>query len=103
MYVWPLFEKQSTNFSVVRAGGDMARILIADDHEGTRAILHACWEICGEASTNSEALQKSMELKPDVLVKDWVMPGVSQSGNNPGDCKTSSRYCDGAVLLPRPP
>jgi DNA-binding NarL/FixJ family response regulator len=87
----------------------MARILIADDHEGSRAILrvllqdHACWEICGEASTNSEALQKSMELNPDVLVKDWVMPGVSQSGNNPGDCKTSSGHCDGAVLLPRPP
>jgi len=61
----------------------MPRILIADDHEGTRGILrvllqsHAAWEICGEASTNSEALQKSLELKPDVLVKDWVMPGVS--------------------------
>jgi DNA-binding NarL/FixJ family response regulator len=61
----------------------MPRILIADDHEGTRGILrvllenHAGWEICGEASTNSEALQKSLELKPDVLVKDWVMPGVS--------------------------
>jgi DNA-binding NarL/FixJ family response regulator len=61
----------------------MPRILIADDHEGTRGILrvllenHAGWQICGEASTNSEALQKSLELKPDVLVKDWVMPGVS--------------------------
>jgi DNA-binding NarL/FixJ family response regulator len=59
------------------------RILIADDHDGTRAILrvllqnHAGWEICGEASSNCEALQKSIELKPDVLVKDWVMPGVS--------------------------
>ena len=61
----------------------MARILIADDHEGTRAILrvllqaHGGWEICGKAGANSEAIQKSMELKPDVLVKDWVMPGVS--------------------------
>jgi DNA-binding NarL/FixJ family response regulator len=61
----------------------MARILIADDHDGTRGILrvlletHAGWEICGEATSNSEALQKSVELKPDVLVKDWVMPGVS--------------------------
>ena len=27
--------------------------------------------------TNSEAIQKSMELEPDVLVKDWVTPGVS--------------------------
>jgi DNA-binding NarL/FixJ family response regulator len=59
----------------------MARISIADDHEGTRAILrvllqHAGWEICGEAATNSEAMQKSIELKPDVLVKDGY-PGVS--------------------------
>jgi two-component system capsular synthesis response regulator RcsB len=87
----------------------MARILIADDHEGTRAILrvllqdHGGWEICGEAGTNSEAIQKSMELKPDVLVKDWVMPGVSDLENKPGDREMSSGYCDRAVLLPRPP
>jgi DNA-binding NarL/FixJ family response regulator len=61
----------------------MARILITDDHEGTRGVLrvllqdHPGWEICGEASSNSEALLKSVELKPDVLMKDWVMPGVS--------------------------
>jgi DNA-binding NarL/FixJ family response regulator len=60
----------------------MTRILIADDHDGTRAVLrvllqqHPGWEICGEASTGSEALQKTIELKPDVLVKDWVMPGM---------------------------
>jgi DNA-binding NarL/FixJ family response regulator len=60
----------------------MTRILIADDHDGTRAVLrvllqrHAGWKICGEASTGSEALQKTIELKPDVLVKDWVMPGM---------------------------
>ena len=86
----------------------MARISIADDHEGTRAILrvllqdHAGWEICGEAATNSEAVQKSIELKPDVLVKDWIS-GREQSGNNPGDRETSSGYCDSAVLVPRPP
>jgi DNA-binding NarL/FixJ family response regulator len=60
----------------------MVQILIAEDHEGARGILrvlpqdHAGWEICGEASSNSEALQKSIRLKPDVVVKDWVMPGV---------------------------
>ena len=61
----------------------MARILIADDHDGTRSILrvllegHKGWHICGEAANNSEVLQKAMELNPDVLLKDWVMPGVS--------------------------
>jgi DNA-binding NarL/FixJ family response regulator len=58
------------------------RILIADDHDGTRGILkvllqgHPGWEVCGEASTGTETLQKCIELKPDVLVKDWVMPGM---------------------------
>jgi DNA-binding NarL/FixJ family response regulator len=58
------------------------RILIADDHDGTRGILkvllqgHLGWEVCGEASTGTETLQKCIELKPDVLVKDWVMPGM---------------------------
>jgi DNA-binding NarL/FixJ family response regulator len=62
---------------------EMVRILIADDHEGKRGVLrvllqdHPGWTICGEVSFNSEVLQKSLELKPDVLVKDWVMPGVS--------------------------
>lgn len=60
----------------------MTRILIADDHAGTREILrvllqqHPGWEVCGEAGNNSEALRKAIELKPDVLVKDWVMPGM---------------------------
>ncbi len=63
----------------------MARILIADDHDGTREILrvllqqHPGWEVCGEAATNLEVLQKCIELKPDVLVKDWVMPGMDST------------------------
>ena len=63
----------------------MTKILIADDHDGTREILrvllqqHPGWEVCGEASTNAEVLQKSIELKPDVLVKDWVMPGMDNA------------------------
>src|ERR1700674_4664854 len=60
----------------------MARILVADDHDGTRGILkvllqqHAGWEVCGEAATGQETLKKCIELKPDVIVKDWVMPGM---------------------------
>jgi DNA-binding NarL/FixJ family response regulator len=60
----------------------MAKILIADDHDGTRGILkvllqqHAGWEVCGEASTGEETLKKCVELEPDVIVKDWVMPGM---------------------------
>jgi DNA-binding NarL/FixJ family response regulator len=60
----------------------MARILVADDHDGTRGILkvllqqHSGWEVCGEAASGEETLKKCIELKPDVIVKDWVMPGT---------------------------
>ena len=60
----------------------MPRLLIADDHDGTRGILkvllqqHSGWEICGEASTGEETLHKCIEFKPDVVVKDWIMPGM---------------------------
>ena len=57
-------------------------ILIADDSKTIRTLIRAFienragFEVCGEASTGTETLQKCVELKPDVLVKDWVMPGM---------------------------
>ncbi len=55
------------------------RILVADDHEvvrrGLRAVLeaHPGWEVCGEAVTGREALEKARQLKPDVVVMDIGM------------------------------
>ncbi len=59
------------------------RVLICDDHalvrRGLRAILsaHPTWEVCGEASRGQEAIQKSIELRPDVVIMDVSMPGLS--------------------------
>jgi len=59
------------------------RVLIADDHEvvrrGLRALIdgHPGWETCGEAATGREAVEKSGELKPDVIVMDITMPGLN--------------------------
>src|SRR5215471_4887522 len=59
------------------------RILIADDHElvrqGMRAILlgEQGWEVCGEASTGREALNKVLELKPDLVVLDLSLPEMN--------------------------
>ena len=59
------------------------RILIADDHElvrrGVRTVLEAQpgWQVCGEAPTGRDAVEKARELKPDVVVLDISMPDLN--------------------------
>ncbi|HXE74769.1 MAG TPA: response regulator transcription factor [Candidatus Xenobia bacterium] len=59
------------------------RILLADDHDvvrrGLRALLETRpeWEICGEASTGREAVQKAREMAPDIVVMDVSMPELN--------------------------
>jgi DNA-binding NarL/FixJ family response regulator len=63
--------------------GKPLQILIADDHQlirdGVRALLesHADWEICGEAKTGREAVAKTIELRPDVIILDISMPDLN--------------------------
>src|ERR1700681_2986240 len=59
------------------------RILVADDHEivrqGIRALLqaHLGWEVCAEAKDGREAVEKAIELKPDIAVVDIGMPNLN--------------------------
>lgn len=59
------------------------RILLADDHQvvlaGLRAILETQegWQVCGEAATGREAVEKANQLKPDVVVMDFSMPEMN--------------------------
>jgi PAS domain S-box-containing protein len=56
------------------------QILIADDHEmlrrGLRAMLEAevDWEICGEAASGQDAIDKTIALSPDLVILDINMP-----------------------------
>jgi CheY-like chemotaxis protein len=57
------------------------RILIADDHEAVRrglrsALVGAGWQVCGEAVNGQEAIQRTMELKPDLIILDVSMPNI---------------------------
>jgi PAS domain S-box-containing protein len=72
--------KSSVNIKI-----DMSpfRILIADDHEvvrrGVRALLNSIsgWQVCGEAVDGQDAIDKTKELKPDVVLMDINMPKLN--------------------------
>ena len=61
----------------------MSRILIADDNPHMRQVLRNVieqnpdWEICGEAVDGKDAIQKVQQLSPDLVVMDFLMPGVN--------------------------
>lgn len=62
---------------------DKLRVLLADDHavvrEGLRALLDAQpdLEVVGEAADGESACRKADELRPDVVIMDVSMPGLS--------------------------
>ena len=59
------------------------RLLLVDDHEvvlaGLRVILESQdgWQVCGEATTGREAVEKARQLQPDVVVMDFSLPGMN--------------------------
>lgn len=58
----------------------IVRILIADDSPVIRHCVgrllasHSDWSICAEAANGEEAVCKSLELAPDLVVLDFSMP-----------------------------
>ncbi len=59
------------------------RILIVDDHEVVRMGIRLLFgnngplQVCGEAEDGADALQKVLELAPDVVILDLTMPGMN--------------------------
>jgi DNA-binding NarL/FixJ family response regulator len=59
------------------------RILVVDDHEvmrmGIRNLLEAVphWSVCAEASNGTEAIEKSVQFQPDIIIMDITMPGMN--------------------------
>ena len=59
------------------------RILIVDDHEVVRMGIRMLFtnngplQVCGEAEDGPDALQKVLELSPDVVILDLTMPGMN--------------------------
>jgi DNA-binding NarL/FixJ family response regulator len=59
------------------------RVLIADDNEmvrrGIKDLLASemTWQICGEAKDGADAVQKSRELRPHIILLDITMPQLN--------------------------
>lgn len=59
------------------------RILVADDNDLMRRTLcsllqsRAGWTICGEAKDGTDAVEKAIQLKPDVILVDLSMPHLN--------------------------
>lgn len=62
---------------------DRIRILIADDHELVRrglisilGSMHPEWEVVADVATGSQAIERGLELRPDVAILDLTMPDL---------------------------
>ncbi len=60
-----------------------SRILIADDDPTIRMLLrrlvtaHPSWEVCGEATTGIDAVEKAASMAPDLVILDFAMPSMN--------------------------
>ena len=59
-----------------------ARILIVDDNSVVRTTIRALldwhsFQVCGEAKDGHEAIEKVIELRPDLVLLDINMPGLN--------------------------
>jgi DNA-binding NarL/FixJ family response regulator len=79
-----MIETMAGNLHLNRKGRLMpVRILIADDDSPIRRLLrrlieeHSNWEVCGEAVNGADAVEKTEELAPDLVVLDLAMPQMN--------------------------
>lgn len=79
----------------------MARILVVDDNPAVRNYLRSIleqqetWQVCGEARTGGEAIERVHKTPPDVILLDFQMPDL----NGLDVARTLSRVCPGIPIL----
>lgn len=72
-----------TSGDIAANSSDLIRVLVVDDHEIVREgfvrllTAHPSMTVIGEAGDGEEAVQRAMQLKPDVITMDITMPKLS--------------------------
>lgn len=81
--------------------GRAARILVVDDNPSVRHYLRAIleqqgsWQVCGEARSGAEALLKTVEDAPDLVLLDYRLP----DSNGVEIAKRISQLCPKTSIL----
>lgn len=66
-----------------QGGPDPVRILVVDDNPSVRHYLRSIleqqpsWQVCSEARTGAESLQRIREYMPDLILLDFQMPDIN--------------------------
>jgi DNA-binding NarL/FixJ family response regulator len=61
----------------------LIRILVVDDNPAVRHYLRSIleqqetWQVCDEARTGEEALERVQKARPDMILLDFQMPGIN--------------------------
>ena len=78
----PLGRKLHSAYEPICAKVRRIRVLLADDHqvmrEGLARLLqgHGDIEVIGQAADGQQAVELALQLRPDVVLMDVVMPGI---------------------------
>jgi DNA-binding NarL/FixJ family response regulator len=73
------FTLRNGSFKTVMSNG----ILVVDDNASIRRLLrnfvetNTPFKVCGEAENGAEAITKTKELQPDLVLLDLTLPGIS--------------------------
>ena len=77
------------------------RILLTDDHVALRdevsRLLSGDFDVVGTAGNAAKLLEIAADLKPDVVVSDYKMPGLD--GIRAGASLLANGFCKAVVLL----
>lgn len=75
---------RDSGHSIVQSGESMPSVLIVDDEDDIRFILRwmieeatGDWSVSGEATSAEEAVARWRELRPDVVILDYLLQGPS--------------------------
>jgi DNA-binding NarL/FixJ family response regulator len=79
----PKLDAQLGRSAFVSGKGPLIRILVVDDNPAVRHYLRSileqqeAWQVCAEARTGEEALERIEQTPPDMILLDFQMPGIN--------------------------